>query len=76
MVERQGIRYDEYYVYCEGNMTKNKIRRWIVMDSPYLVKRYLGLFHSKWFVEWTLFYVLEDELRNEINSEIIKELMK
>lgn len=50
----------------------DRVRRWLVMDSPEWILHFLYNNFNRWMMEWSLFYSLRDEVRKEIDNEIIK----
>lgn len=51
-----------------------RLKRWLVMDSPHLLRMFLMRYWRGWMIENELMYILFDEIRAEINNEIIKSI--
>lgn len=55
---------------------KQRLNRWLVMDSPKWIQRRLHKWYPQWYAENLMFYILAEEIQKEINSQIISELKK
>lgn len=56
--------------------TRERLKRWLILDSPIWVQNYLKRRYRAWYVENTLCYILEDEIRKKIDDEIVREIQK
>jgi hypothetical protein len=56
--------------------TKQRLNRWVVMDSPKWIQRRLHKWYPQWYSENLLFYILAEEIQKEIDNQIISELEK
>lgn len=55
---------------------KQRLTKWLVMDSPKWIQRRLHKWYPQWYAENLMFYILAEEITKAINEEIIADLEK
>lgn len=54
---------------------KDRIRKWLVTDSPVWVRDILYRHWPKWWLEWAIYYDMKGQIRQELAKEVANQLV-